>query len=177
MQSQQIGIANERRIEADLHHLGMPGSPAAHLIVVGINRLPAGIATEHAQHTGQLCEERLSAPEAAAAEDRHFSSTGVTRNPAQGQRIDAVAQALRCRAIGEYVPEVRLADIAQGLDTLTAARSVTGIGHRSFVDRLREERPGSKRLHIAELKGFSVPFRRITSNCSGLSRSRHSASL
>lgn len=97
--------------------------------------MPAGIATDHPPHTGHLGKQRLGTPETAAAKDCHINSSGIIRNPAQCKRIDTVAQPFRCRAVGEHMAEVRLADIAQGLDPLPAMRPITGIGNYSFVKR------------------------------------------
>lgn len=94
--------------------------------------MPAGIATDHPPHTGHLGKQRLGTPETAAAKDCHINSSGIIRNPAQCKRIDTVAQPFRCRAVGEHMAEVRLADIAQGLDPLPAMRPITGIGNYSL---------------------------------------------
>lgn len=125
--------------------------------------MPAGIATDHPPHTGHLGKQRLGTPETAAAKDCHINSSGIIRNPAQCKRIDTVAQPFRCRAVGEHMAEVRLADIAQGLDPLPAMRPITGIGNYSFVNGLCERRPA----------GAGIKFRarveeRFITTCTGI---------
>ena len=60
------------RIEGDAHHLGVPGPPAAHGLVVRIGRRAARIARLDREHAVELVEHGFEAPEAAAAEDRNL---------------------------------------------------------------------------------------------------------
>ena len=74
--AEQLGVADLRRIEIDLHRLGMAGLFAADFAIIGIARLAAGIARDDVAHAFDMLEHRLDAPEAAARKHRGFGARG-----------------------------------------------------------------------------------------------------
>jgi len=67
---EQPPIGDALRVEGDLHHLGMAGVAAAHIMVARLGEGAAGVADGGVAHPGQGAEDRLDAPEAAGTEGR-----------------------------------------------------------------------------------------------------------
>jgi hypothetical protein len=65
---QQLAQADARRVVAELHHLGMAGVAAAHLLVAGVADVAVAVAALDGGDAIDELVDRLEAPEAAAAE-------------------------------------------------------------------------------------------------------------
>src|SRR5262249_59603492 len=62
---EQLLIAHLGRVVHDLHRFGVAGAAARYLLVAGIGVVPAGIARGGADHSLDLVEISLYAPETA----------------------------------------------------------------------------------------------------------------
>ena len=118
-----------------------------------------------------------------------------------GGGIHAVAQPRRGRPVGEHVTKMRAANGTEGLDAAHPERAILFLRDVAPVDRRVEDRPTAvpESNFVAEsdsgvaqqrhryvpsrlqswyspLKARSVPLRRVTWYCSGVSIARHSSS-
>src|SRR5262249_21759624 len=87
--------------------------------------------------------------------------------------VNAEPEAGRRRAIGEHMPQVRVADVAVGLDALHAVARVGKISHDVGGERRREARPPRAAV---ELVG-RVEQRRVAADAMIAARSEQPAHL
>src|SRR5690242_9110421 len=64
----ELLVGDLGRIEVDLHDLGVPRAPRAHLLVGRLRQRAAEVADRGPAHSGRVAELDLDAPEAAGAE-------------------------------------------------------------------------------------------------------------
>src|ERR1043165_19863 len=65
---EDVAVRDRRRIEHDLDALGVPGAAGLHVLVARVLERAAGVADRRVDHAGQLADQLLDAPEAAARE-------------------------------------------------------------------------------------------------------------
>ena len=64
------------------------------------------------------------------------------------------------RPVGKHVPQVRIADVAEGLDALHAVRRIEVIRDDAHLERLREARPARAAVEL----GCRVEQRRVAAD-------------
>src|SRR5262245_7962736 len=115
---EQLLIAHLGRVVHDLHRFGVAGAAARYLLVAGIGVVPAGIARGGADHTLDLVEIGLYAPETAAGEGcsrgllRSAPLPGGARQEAEGEQ-QTEPDPSAGRASARWTPHAVLPGLAQ----------------------------------------------------------------
>ena len=65
---EDVAVRDLRRIEDDLDGLGVAGAAGFHVLVARVRECAAGVTDGGVDHAGQLANQLLHAPEAAARE-------------------------------------------------------------------------------------------------------------
>ena len=115
---QQRLVTDDRRIEADLHHLGVSGITPANGLVGRTRIMPAHVTGQNGNHTIELLEGSLEAPEATTGPawlrnvGMRALLSGYCRNTARtpGKAASSPTRPQRVRQPADVVPPAPDAD-------------------------------------------------------------------